>query len=178
MTPEEIRQRWPNSEDCSCTECIGNCERPGWFLPDEVRAAAGFLGLSLKEFFDRYLVIDWWYRPSEGTERLPVLSPGKEDEHGGIASVEFVYTFNPCIFLTEDDRCAIHAVKPHECRSSHHSGPGNEGQHYEVAKVWASEEGRAIIREVGHDPDGFEVPIPTDFTDFLQRLLSVGLDLK
>lgn len=174
MTPEEIRQRWPKTKDCTCRVCAEGCQRPGWFLPDEVRVAAEFLGLSLKEFFDQYLVLDWWYRPSDSAERFAVLSPGKLDEHGGIASFGFVNSLGTCIFL-KDDRCSIHPVKPQECRSAHHSrnrkSRREEGrrQHYEVAKFWSEdEEGRALVQEVGFDPDSFEVPLP-DWTD-LSRL--------
>lgn len=91
MTPAEIRERWPDTEDCTCFDCVGKCNRPGWFLPDEVRAAAEFLGLTLKEFFDQYLVLDWW-KGGDGDEQHAVLSPGKKDEHGSIASVGFVYS--------------------------------------------------------------------------------------
>jgi len=144
-------------------------------LPDEVRAAADYLGLTLQQFFVRYLVVDWW---KEDAVEIPLLSPGKPDEHGQIASVEFTHTFAECIFLKEG-RCSIHPVKPHECKAAHHSRMGkrvgNVNHHHQVARAWMGEEGCALLREVGYDPDLFEVPLP-QFEDVLAKLL--GIDLK
>ena len=165
MTPEEIRERWPASEDCSCIECVGYCRRPGWFLPDEIRALAGHLGLTLQETFNRYLVLDWWGEGEEIDHHVGVLSPGKHDETGDIASIGFVTSPGACIFLN-GGKCSIHAVKPHECRAAHHTNEAASPVHLETAKAWGTEEGRALVREVGYDPDDLPVPEGSIFDMF------------
>lgn len=169
MTADEIRQKWPATEDCSCDECVGYCERPGWFLPDEVRVAAEYLGLSLREMFERYLVVDWWGGGSDIDHHVGILAPGKPSETGRVASIGFVRG-EGCVFLNEDGKCSIHAVKPHECRLAHHVVVHAGNSHLEIARVWDGEEGRALIREVGYDPDDLPVPEGT-VLDLLELLL-------
>jgi hypothetical protein len=47
---------------CACADCRRLCDgRPGIFAPTEVEPAAAELGLTLEEFFERYLTIDFQY---------------------------------------------------------------------------------------------------------------------
>ena len=47
------------TKDCSCIGCINACKRyPGWFHPDQIYDAASYLGLTIQEFFDSYLVAE------------------------------------------------------------------------------------------------------------------------
>ena len=85
-------------QGCSCEKCKECCTRePGWFIPDEVPIVAQRLGLSEQEFIQKFC-----------NEHI-------EDD---------VYSVSPkhkpnsteCVFLNEKGLCAIHDVKPYECR--------------------------------------------------------------
>ncbi len=77
-----------------------------------------------------------------------------------------------CIFLV-GGRCSVHAVKPQECRSAYHARRKSpKGEHAAVAKAWQGEAGRAIIRELGFDPDNLELATSLlDQLAFLAALL-------
>ena len=59
-------------ESCTCGYCRDGCTRkPGWFLPGEAEKAAGFMGMTLPDFFRAYLAVDWWVDDPD----IFVLSP-------------------------------------------------------------------------------------------------------
>jgi len=161
-TPDLIRKRWRPSADCDCKDCRSDCRhRPGVFLPDEIRPQADFFGLGLPELYKRYLVLDYFHREGAPYEdAVWMLAPGNYEERGQVASVGYGLgrTGVACVFLTMEGRCSIQAVKPWECRWSHHARRGCKGA---IAKLWDSEEGRALIREVGADPALLRPSIPT-----------------
>jgi Fe-S-cluster containining protein len=126
-----------NQKDCACDKCVKACHRtPGWFMPGEAQKAAKLMGMSFREFRDRYLVREFW----GGYEGLTIWCPLKTVTLAAIglkestvnamkaAGIEvqakagswapFSYAFAPgrCIFLDENNRCKIHAAKPYECR--------------------------------------------------------------
>ena len=46
---------------CTCEVCQSACAtKPGHFMPGEAEEAAALVGLTLKEFFDLHLAVDWW----------------------------------------------------------------------------------------------------------------------
>lgn len=104
--------------DCICNRCTDACQtRPGWFRPGEAERVADHLGLTLPQLFRQYLGVDWcldWvrHRVTFGlAPRITTAEGGTEypaDPHG------------TCIFFQEG-RCAIHAVKPYECRQMSHA---------------------------------------------------------
>ncbi len=78
--------------------CCGNCCR--WkgvvrYLSEEGRRIAAFLGISEDDLIQRYT----WLSP----DRRGLLFQERED--------------GSCIFLTGENRCLIHPVKPEKCRS-------------------------------------------------------------
>ncbi len=79
-----------------CTQC-GNCctGAPGyvWVSPPDTHAIADHLGLSIVEFLSRYTRL-------VSTVLSLVEKPGGD-----------------CVFLDEDRRCTIQAVKPRQCLS-------------------------------------------------------------
>ena len=83
---------------CSCELCKECCERePGWFMPEEIKAAANFMKLSEEEFIKKYCEEHF----GDGATALsPARKPGKKS----------------CIFLTKEKLCAIHDAKPFECK--------------------------------------------------------------
>ena len=77
-----------------CTQCSHCCTGPQghvWLSPEDQRRVASHLGLAVEVFLKRYARL---------VGRLLCLV----DKPNG-----------DCIFLTEDKRCSIHAVKPRQC---------------------------------------------------------------
>ena len=105
----------PDSE-CSCHRCISACHhKPGWFEPGEAEKAAKLMGMKFKDFFDKYLGVDWW---EESPKPIFLLAPATMVMTAGAE-----YPGNPegaCVFL-KNDRCQIHAAKPRECRETFHN---------------------------------------------------------
>lgn len=122
--------------ECSCDKCVSACHRkPGWFLPEEIKPAAELMGLSEKEFFDKYLSVDYYGDPDKF---LFVVAPATENSTPGQE-----YPLEPggrCVFLTEDGKCQIHAAKPYECKHYDHrnsqSSDESRDQHRGVAEAW------------------------------------------
>jgi Fe-S-cluster containining protein len=77
-----------------CTKCAHCCTGPQgyvWVSPNDQEAIAAHLGLSRERFLKRYVRL---------VGRLLCLV----DKPNG-----------DCVFLAEDKRCRIHAVKPRQC---------------------------------------------------------------
>jgi len=77
-----------------CTQCSHCCTGPQgyvWLSPKDQASIAAHLGLALDRFLKRYVRL-------VGKLLCLVDKPNGD-----------------CIFLTEDKRCAIHAVKPRQC---------------------------------------------------------------
>ena len=107
--------------DCECEICKSACrKRPGWFSPGEVAKAATLKGMTEKDFFDKYIGVDYFVENSVGNKRTPifVLAPVTDRAKPGEE-----YPFNPhgtCVFF-KDDKCDIHDAKPNECRFYDHA---------------------------------------------------------
>jgi Fe-S-cluster containining protein len=80
-----------------CTGCGNCCRWPGdvRVLDDDVAAMAGYLELDERTFVERYTRLH--------SDRRGLSLVNRERDEG-------------CVFLTDDDRCAVHAVKPRQCR--------------------------------------------------------------
>jgi Fe-S-cluster containining protein len=120
------------SQECKCIKCTNGCTfKPGWFLPKEIKLAAETLMMSEKEFFDRYLGVDWY----EGIKEIYVLAPATTSMSPGKE-----YPADPrgqCVFFN-NGLCDIHPVKPYECRESYHTDDDNMTmqRHSFVAEKW------------------------------------------
>ena len=149
--------------ECQCDRCQSACtHRPDWFLPDEAEKAADHLGLSLPDFFERYLGVDWWdggFTPGSETFLLAPatveMAPGQE------------YPADPrgqCVFF-ENGRCGIHAVKPFECSALIHGDPNVLKHHREVAEAWKPHQAQ-VEELLGHAPVSemfcFDEALPDD----------------
>lgn len=91
------RPGWPYSREFVCHQC-GNCCRGSGVVALEERDiadAASHLGITPEAFRERYC--------RELPEDLVVL----RDQGDALGS---------CIFLSADNRCAIHEAKPQQCR--------------------------------------------------------------
>lgn len=116
--------------ECSCQDCVSACyKKPGWFLPQEIKPVADFLGITEDQLFQRYLSVDYFGNPDEF---LFVLSPATENSVSGE-----VFPLEPggtCVFL-KDNKCSIHSVKPFECKIYDHRKNESEA-HLAVAEAW------------------------------------------
>jgi Fe-S-cluster containining protein len=128
----------------TCGRCRGDCEhKPGWFLPGEAEKAAAHLGLTMQQFFDRYLAVDWW----EGTAPTFLLSPAVQGEETGEE-----FPGDPrgtCVFY-QGGRCQIHKVKPHECREVW-CGAEAGSVHEDTARAWQGHQ-QQIRDLLGREP--------------------------
>lgn len=136
---------------CSCETCQSYCTyKPGWFKRGEAEKAATLLGMTLKDFFNKYLRVDFVVGNTyyEKGDTFFVLSPGvKGCETGKEAS------FNPtgeCVFYKEG-KCQIHAAKPWECLQAWHEEPSSGVPKKQAAETWR--EHQADFQELmGREP--------------------------
>jgi Fe-S-cluster containining protein len=140
-------------ESGTCSSCRAACShKPGWFLPGEAEKVAEYLGVTLAELFKTRLAVDWWEADHNFDTDVFLLAPAIEDEEPGAE-----YPGNPrgrCVFLTDDERCSIHAVKPHECRQ-HWCGEVRsqvDDRHKDVAEAWQGHQDQ-IKELLGREPE-------------------------
>lgn len=83
-------------QGCDCEKCQALCRsEPGWFMPDALPAVAEFLGVTLDELREKYL-------QTHHCDETMMFSPRQRLDKS-------------CIFF-KGGKCAIHSVKPFECR--------------------------------------------------------------
>jgi Fe-S-cluster containining protein len=133
-------------ESGTCQYCRGGCTRkPGWFLPGEAETAAAFMGMTLEEFFRAYLAVDWWQDEPD----IFLLSPAIQGEETGTE-----FPGDPrgtCVFY-ENERCAIHPVKPAECRDLWCGDRAPSSIHRDTATAWTEHQGQ-ITELLGREPE-------------------------
>lgn len=136
--------------ECDCNSCVSACKyKPGWFIFEEIKPAADFLGLSEQEFFNKYLVIDYFV----SEKNKFVLSPAtNKSELGEVMPND---PKGQCVFFKEG-KCSIHAVKPYECKSYDHrknklSQKELTDHHEAVADTWKTHQDY-IVSLYGKEP--------------------------
>ncbi len=139
--------------DCTCPKCVECCERrPGWFKPGEAEKAAELFRMSLRDFFEEYLVVDFWVADID----INLLMPRQTTkEGGGRLSYSDGFTSSPCVFLSNDDRCMIHSAKPHECKQAMGCSENESTNWHEaVAMTWDNPESQQRIEDLlsGEEP--------------------------
>lgn len=122
-------------ESGTCEVCQSACRfKPGWLLPGDAERIADHVGLSLAELFETKLAVDWW-EDWEDKGDVFLLAPALVDEDAGTE-----YPADPkgtCTFYAEG-RCAIHEVKPFECREyvCDDSDGRVQGRHRAIVETW------------------------------------------
>lgn len=120
--------------ECTYNDCVQACkEHPGWFSPEDARAA---LDAGLGE----RLMLDWWVRTGDNIELLSAPVEGHEGQNAPS------WPGGRCTFLVHD-RCEIHFIcKPLECVvSTCGEGDDESHLHHEVAMLWDTDGGRALV---------------------------------
>ena len=149
--------------NCTCERCVSACRlKPGWFAPREAELAAESMGMSLQEFFDGYLLVDYWF----GDDDIFVLSPCVVEASPGS---EFPYNpYGTCVFF-ENDRCSIYNYRPYECaRTLVCGGEDYKELHHDVAMMWAEHQAQPI-ELLGEKPN--VSPTLDDALDLLESML-------
>jgi hypothetical protein len=86
--------------NCKCNVCQSACKkRPGWFAPGEVAKAAELMGMTPKEFFDKYICVDFYFNTDDPEKSIFVLTPATNRAEPGKE-----YPFNPhgtCVFFKD-----------------------------------------------------------------------------
>lgn len=140
-----------SAESGTCATCQAGCTRkPGWFLPGEAEKTAELLGLTLEEFFAKYLAVDWY---ESYPDDIFLLSPAVAGEATGEE-----FPGDPrgtCVFYVEG-RCQIHEAKPYECRTFWCGAPGSGGggalTHQQVGEKWAGQPQEQVKELLGREP--------------------------
>jgi Fe-S-cluster containining protein len=110
---QELRKQFTTAEDVGANECqkCGYCchKRTCIPTPDELKKIAEFLGLSVIDAIKQYFCVDtqrydyYWVKPL-GANRL--------DRGGQLLDADETFDEGKCVFLTDDNLCRIHDVKP------------------------------------------------------------------
>jgi len=132
---------------CSCDKCKACCwSSMGWFGSiKEVEGAAKIMKMPVKQFAKEYLIREWWVgedgyvpaprknflRATEAKKRVDseimemigrdIYSDDKLKNGKGFVVATWGHNLMDgyaCIFLTKNEKCAIHASKPRECREA------------------------------------------------------------
>lgn len=138
-------------KSCQCDVCSSACsQKPGWFLPGEAEKAAEFMKMHIKDFFKKYLAIDWWNGKEYGQETF-VIAPALK---GCPTGEEYpMVPTGVCIFFI-NKMCAIHGAKPFECQMFWHEETINSAgkdRHKQVAEAWKGHKNE-IIQILGRGP--------------------------
>jgi Fe-S-cluster containining protein len=129
-----LYERFPPSEPCSCEICLAYCQRPGWWTVAEARQA-------IEKGYANRMMLE--VAPEGG---WAVISPAFYGCEGYIAVQEAAR--NGCNFL-KNNLCELYGsgVQPLECRFCHHDrvGQGKEC-HAALEADWYTEAGQALVK--------------------------------
>lgn len=112
--------------NCACERCQGLCRnKPGWFLPEQIKVLAQRLGLSIEALFRNHLTIDAVLVERAGSPVATyVLAPAMVGKPTG--EVSDPEARGACVWF-RDGQCAIHEAKPRECREVDHTTTPRDG---------------------------------------------------
>ncbi len=174
--------------DCTCDICKSAClNRPGFSRPEEIEPQAQHLGLSLQEYFNKYLCVDYYFGNNKikvfnGKGAVYILAPARKGENNKIAPY---IPHGCCIFFDNGGLCDIHAnqdgkiIKPMECRLAHHGIDFNERlkKEYdegrlEIVRSWNNQLAyNMIIDLLGREPQ-FPTSNSFDLFELISRRLN------
>ena len=104
---------------CACERCSSACRRdPGRLIPADMTKIAVFLNLNEKELLAGYLVR---IAAAGKNCRIHFLAPAKLKAGrylavpGSTVPDYYAHENGRCVFLSAENLCSIHAVKPFEC---------------------------------------------------------------
>ena len=93
-----------------CSRCAKCCiTHPCALAPNDLGKIADHFGLSKRELFMRFLVLD--YVEVSGDRLYFVCPARKNDQAGVIVNSDWTFSDSPCVFLAGNE-CSIEDVKP------------------------------------------------------------------
>jgi hypothetical protein len=124
---------------CDCQECIDMCRhRPCWGSPRQMLK----IMYTYPEVISN-LMIDYWVGNFHNTdEDTFIISPAIVGYESGNAPS---YPCGRCTFLTDENKCKIHDVKPFEGKIAHHSQKSSMKQHELCARSWDTKKGYKVV---------------------------------
>ena len=138
--------------ECRCYRCVSACYRfPGWFEPGQAERVAEHLGTTVEDLFRSRLIVDYWCDGCR--DDIYVLAPSNQRNEPGEV-VPFLKPDGRCTFLTDDNRCEIHEVKPTECAIDHHEMSDEDYYRWRAANAesWRAHR-ESIIQLLGKHPE-------------------------
>jgi Fe-S-cluster containining protein len=100
-----------------CSRCAKCCiTQPCALAPNDLFKIANHFGLSERELFTRFLVLD--YVEISGEKHYYVCPARNNDQPGTIVKSDWAFSNSPCGFLDGND-CSIERVKPEGGRKFH-----------------------------------------------------------
>jgi len=97
-----------------CGQCCKN--HPCAPLPSEIADIASYLHISDTEFIEKYTIWDFYINEANG-EYDYYLSIKRTRDTDRLAPYMWAFSNDPCIFLTPENLCAIHPVKPAQAKN-------------------------------------------------------------
>lgn len=134
-----------------CEKCGKCCNRyPCDLTFDELPGIAKRLDLGIVEFFEKYLLWDYYIGDGENDSEDDVYfivfrRKDPREEKGKMTTWEWAFQESPCIFLTKDNLCSIHEFKPETGRRQ---GCDADQKDY-VSKKAKAESWRRKAKELG-----------------------------
>lgn len=123
-------------------------------MPGEIEKSAELLGMTTQEFFDKYVIVDYWFGDdTPGNNTVFTLSPlfGNLD-----SKITPISPLGCCVFLDENSKCRIHEAKPFECKSYLHDTAAEQAKatHIACRDAWNTVENQAqITKLLGYEPN-------------------------
>jgi Fe-S-cluster containining protein len=134
--------------ECSCTKCVEMCaNRPCWGIPKDIQRLID-LG------YAKRLMQDYWAGNFNDTPidadnfsahyDIQIISPAIVNREG--CSAPFM-PFGRCTFLTAENKCEIHALKPIEGRKANCDHSNSVNVHEYIARTWDTPEGKRVVEQ-------------------------------
>jgi hypothetical protein len=135
---ENLYDKYPPSEPCSCEKCVSFCQRPGWWTVEEAERAiaAGYANRMMLEV------------APEGD--FSVLSPAFKGNECNYSLQ--LYSKNGCTFL-QNGLCELFdsGFQPIECRFCHHERTGLGVKcHLDIETEWKTASAKRLIVRWGN----------------------------
>ena len=143
------------TNSCECDKCQSACQhRAGFFAHGEIELAANLKNMTTKEFFDKYLAVDWW-QGNRDSEDVFVIAPAIKSQSNGS-----MYPADPrgeCIFFI-GGKCDIHDAKPMECAKYVHTQNKSESEEVReyIRDTWIDKQDE-IKELLGYQPYSSEI---------------------
>lgn len=131
----------PVSDDksCACDDCKACCKIiPEIPRPEELVKQAEFLKMSLKEYLEKFCIKGWRENALGDGEYIVFAYPARQGFNNMTETWLYPLVGGNCIFLTEEELCKIHPVRPFECREAFGCKPSSLLNKFrnEALRVW------------------------------------------